>query len=144
METRSDDEQFLFVKIPSIFVRPDWGMYFPTGRDKGVHQAASALSRVCLHVTRIGSLVREKFDDHSLVIFHPRVILNGFSCTKWGNNYGVNLTLEIDSIYLIFRKVQALEINLREMLAPELSARGWDMHLSTRPYAFDLVKVLVE
>jgi hypothetical protein len=42
--------------------------------------------------------------------------------------------LENDLIYLTFRKVHTLEINLCEMQTPELSAGGWRMYLSIRRY----------
>jgi hypothetical protein len=32
METTSDDKQFLLIKVLRTFIRPGWGMYFPTGR----------------------------------------------------------------------------------------------------------------
>jgi hypothetical protein len=70
----------------------------------------------------MGSLVQEKFDDYSLIIFHPKRTLNGFEETKRENNYGVNHVFETDLIYLTFRKVYILEISSREMQTPELSA----------------------
>jgi hypothetical protein len=40
--------------------------------------------------------------------------------------------LEIDLIYLTFRRVHTLEISFREMRTPELSTGDWRMYLSTR------------
>jgi hypothetical protein len=79
----------------------------------------------------IDSIVQEKSDDHSLIIFHLKRALGGLSDTKWENNYGINRILESNLIYLTFWKVYTLEIKLREMRTPELSAGGWRMCMLT-------------
>jgi hypothetical protein len=73
----------------------------------------------------IDSLVPEKFDDHSLIILHPKRTFNRFQSTKWGNNYAVSRILETSLIYLTFRRIRILEINFCERWAPDLSGWCW-------------------
>jgi hypothetical protein len=98
----------------------------------------SLFSKLCLqsvcNVVSIGSLFQEKFDDHPLIVLHPKRTLSRFQGTEWENNYRVNRILETDLIYLIFRRVHILEISSCEMRTRELSAGGWRMYLSTRRY----------
>jgi hypothetical protein len=42
--------------------------------------------------------------------------------------------LETDLIYSIFQMVHTLEISLREMRIPELSAGGWRIYVSIKRY----------
>jgi hypothetical protein len=92
---------------------------------------AVCLQSIC-NITSIGSLVQENFDDHFLIIFYPKPTLDGFSDTKWENNYDINRILETDLIYLTLRRIHTPEISFREMRTPELNAGGWCMYLSTR------------
>jgi hypothetical protein len=52
------------------------------------------LPSVC-NVASIDFLVQEKFDDHSLIKLHPKRTSNGFSGTKYENNYGLNRVLQL-------------------------------------------------
>jgi hypothetical protein len=91
------------------------------------------LQFVCI-IKSIGSLVQEKFNDHSLIMLHPKCRVNGFYGIKWANNYGVNRRVKTDLIYSTVRRVHPLEISLCEMRTPELSPVGSGMHLATRRY----------
>jgi hypothetical protein len=56
--------------------------------DKYVHQIVLAvcLQSVC-NVTSIGSLVPEEFDDHSLLILHPKRTFNEFEGRHLENHF---------------------------------------------------------
>jgi hypothetical protein len=87
------------------------------------------LQSLC-NVTSIGSLFEEKFDGHSLIIFHTKRAVTGFESLKQENNCAISRIFEIDLIYLILQRVHIREIGFREMQTLELSARGWRMYLS--------------
>jgi hypothetical protein len=82
----------------------------------------------------IGSLIMEKFDNHSMVILYPECLVKIFERTGWDNNYGIDHKVEINSISLIFQVVHSLKIISCETRSPELCVRGWLMYLWIRRY----------
>jgi hypothetical protein len=98
----------------------------------------SMFTKLCLksvcNFIRIDSLVPEKSNARSLITPHPKLTFNGFQSTKWENNYAISRILETDFLCLFFRRVHALEINLRERWAPGLSMWPWGIELSIGRY----------
>jgi hypothetical protein len=88
-------------------------MYFANPELDG-SRCISASTKLCLkslsNVVSIGSLIMEKSDDHSLIILHPERFVNVFRRTGWENNYGIDRSVENDSISLIFQRVHSLKI----------------------------------
>jgi hypothetical protein len=77
------------------------------------------LKSLC-NVVSIDSLIIEKSDDHSSIIFHPEYLVNIFEHTGWENNYGIDCTIEIDSINLTFQEIRSLKIISSETRSPKL------------------------
>jgi hypothetical protein len=77
-------------------------------------------------------LIPETFDDHSLIMMHPKGNFDGFSGPDREDYFFKSYTVESDLIYLISRRIQTVEICQLERQTPQPSGGGWRMSFPMR------------
>jgi hypothetical protein len=91
--------------------------------------------KLCLesgcNLVGVDSAVREKSNDHFLIILYHKQIFNEFSCPEW-KKFLESDTIKSNLIYLAFRRLHIVEIYCHERQTLYLSAWGVGMKSPTR------------